>query len=76
MKTDWTVKDTADWSTQHFVRPRSRVEEWALTVTTMEIITGLRQLLAPSSRRVPDYLRMGIRDEGIVSKVYDEVLPH
>ena len=60
----------------HNMRPRSRVEEQVLTVTTMEINKGLRRPSAPSSRRVPNYLRIIIREEGIVPKVYDEVLPH
>ena len=58
------------------MRPRPRAEEWVLTVTTMEINKGLRQLLAPSSRVVPDYLRVVILEEGIVPKVYDKVLPY
>ena len=58
------------------MRPRSRVKEWVLTVTTMEINKGLRQLLAPSSRVVPDYLRMVMLEECIVPKVYDKVLPY
>ena len=58
------------------MRRRSRAEERVLTVTATEIDRGLRQLLAPASKRVPDYLRMGIREEGIVAKVHDEVLPH
>ena len=52
------------------------MEERVPTVTTMEINKGLRRPLAPSPRRVPAYLRMGIREECIVPKVHDEGLPH
>jgi len=45
-------------------------------VTAMEIDKGLHQLSSPSSRRVPDCLRMVIQEEGVVPKVHDEVLPH
>ena len=53
------------------MRRQSRVEEWVLTVTATDNDKGLCGLLAPSSRRVPDYIRIGIREEGIVPKVYD-----
>ena len=40
----------------------------------MEINKGLRRLSAPSSRKVPDYLRIIIREEVIVPKVHDATL--